>query len=98
MTQLITHACTTLMNVDALTEQQCRAELKSLQDQSFIKDIQLIQLKKTNSRLNEMLEHLCDMFIEESFSKLHAELHRMSVFLQEQRAAAKAAAARKVRR
>ncbi len=27
MSGVITHACTTLMNVDALTEEQCRAEL-----------------------------------------------------------------------
>ncbi|NMZ73428.1 hypothetical protein HBO32_09985 [Pseudomonas nitroreducens] len=93
MSGVITHACTTLMNVDALTEEQCRAELKSLQELSFAKDLQIITHKETAARLDSMLERLCDLFIEENFSKLHAELHRMSVFLQEKRADLKAAAA-----
>lgn len=93
MTQLITHACISLMNVDALTEEQCRAELKSLQELSFAKDLQIIHHKGTAARLDTLLERLCDLFIEENFSKLHAELHRLSVFLQERRAEIKAAAA-----
>ncbi|WP_435608521.1 hypothetical protein [Pseudomonas knackmussii] len=93
MNRLITHACTSLMNVDSLTEEQCRAELKSLQDLSFAKDLQIIQHRGTAARLDSLLERLCDLFIEENFSKLHAELHRMSVFLQEKRAELKTAAA-----
>lgn len=98
MTQLITHACTTLMNVDVLTEAQCRAELKNLQAQSFDKDLQLVDLKQKATHLDDLLIKLCDLFIEENFSKLHAEVGRMARYLQEQRAAAKAAAARRVRR
>lgn len=93
MKQLITHACTSLMNVDSLTEEQCREELKNLQDLSFGKDLQIIHHKGAAVRLNTMLERLCDLFIEEKFSKLHAELHDLSVFLQEKRAENKAAAA-----
>lgn len=92
MNRLITHACTSLMNVDSLTEEQCRAELKNLQELSFAKDLQIITHKETAARLDSLLERLCDLFIDENFSKLHAELHRMSVFLQEKRAEIKAAA------
>ena len=95
MNQLITHACTTLMNVDALTEAQCRAELKNLQAQSFDKDLQLIDLKQKTAHLDGLLVKVCDLFIAENFSKLHAEVERMAKHLQEQRAAR---AAGKVRR
>lgn len=98
MTQLITHACTTLMNVDSLTEQQCRAELKNLQSQSFDKDLQLLDLKQKVMHLDGLIVRICDHFIEENFSKLHAEVERLAKHLQEQRAESKVAAARKVRR
>ena len=93
MKQLITHACTSLMNVDSLTEEQCREELKNLQELSFAKDLQIIHHKGAAHRLNAMLERLCDLFIEEKFSKMHEELHGLSAFLLEKRAEIKAAAA-----
>ncbi|MNO72101.1 hypothetical protein D3C76_630360 [compost metagenome] len=91
MNGVVTHACTTLMNVDALTEQQCREELKRALDEGFMKDQQLIELKVGIHKLDGMLVKLLDLFIAGNFAKLHADMKPMAEYLQEQRAAAKAA-------
>lgn len=93
MTQLITHAYTPMMNVDAMSEQDVRQALKDLLQEGFAKDQQLIQLKIGSHKLNDMLVKLLDLFISENYSKLHAEMKPMAEYLQEQRAAT---AARKV--
>lgn len=93
MTDLITHAYTPMMNVDAMSEQECRAALKDLLQEAFAKDQQLIELKIGCQKLDGMLVKLLDSFIAENFSKLHADMKPMAEYLQEQRAAQ---AARKV--
>lgn len=93
MSEVITHAYTPLMNVDAMSEQDCRQALKDLLRAGFAKDQQLIELKVGCQKLDDMLVKLLDLFISEKYSKLHAEMKPMAEFLQEQRAAA---AARKV--
>lgn len=93
MTAVITHAYTPMMNVDAMSEQECRAALKDLLQEAFAKDQQLIELKTGCHKLDGMLVKLLDSFIAENFSKLHADMKPMAEYLQEQRAAM---AARKV--
>lgn len=97
MNAVITHACTPMMNVDALSEQECREALKDLLKDAFAKDQQLIELKISIHKLDGMLVKLLDSYIAESFSKLHADMKPMAEHLQEKRAEIKAAAsARKV--
>ncbi|MCY1291385.1 hypothetical protein D9M70_405710 [compost metagenome] len=91
MSGVVTHAGTTLMNVDALTEQQCREELKSLMAQAFGKDLLINDLKTERAKLDALLVKLVELFIAEKYSAVHDELRRMATHLQEQRAAAKAA-------
>lgn len=87
MSGVITHAYTPLMNVDAMSEQDCRQALKDLLQDGFAKDQQLIELKVGCQKLDGMLVKLLDLFISESYSKLHAEMKPMAEYLQEQRAA-----------
>ncbi|MDF3845768.1 hypothetical protein P3W55_29015 [Pseudomonas citronellolis] len=93
MSGVITHAYTPWLNVDVMSEQECRAALKDLLQEAFAKDQQLIELKIGSHKLNDMLVKLLDLFISENYSKLHAEMKPMAEYLQEQRAAK---AARKV--
>ncbi|WP_275629837.1 hypothetical protein [Pseudomonas sp. 273] len=93
MSGVITHAYTPWLNVDAMSEQECREALKDLLQEAFAKDQQLIELKTGSHKLNDMLVKLLDLFISENYSKLHAEMKPMAEYLQEQRAAK---AARKV--
>jgi len=93
MSGVITHAYTPMMNVDAMSEQDCRQALKELLQDGFAKDQQLIELKVGCQKLDGMLVKLLDLFISERYSKLHAEMKPMAEYLQEQRAAQ---AARKV--
>lgn len=88
MSQVITHAYTPLMNVDAMSEADCRQALKDQLRDGFAKDQQLIELKVGISKLDGMLVKLLDSFIAENYSKLHADLKPMAEYLQEQRAAA----------
>ena len=87
MSGVITHAYTPLMNVDAMSEQDCRQALKDLLKDGFAKDQQLIELKVGCQKLDGMLVKLLDLFISENYSKLHAEMKPMAEYLQEQRAA-----------
>lgn len=87
MSGVITHAYTPWLNVDVMSEQECRAALKDLLQEAFAKDQQLIELKIGSHKLNDMLVKLLDLFISENYSKLHAEMKPMAEYLQEQRAA-----------
>ncbi|WP_236175559.1 hypothetical protein [Pseudomonas pseudonitroreducens] len=87
MSEVITHAYTPLMNVDAMSEQDCRQALKDLLQDGLAKDQQLIELKIGCHKLDSMLVKLLDSFIAENFSKLHADMKPMAEYLQEQRAA-----------
>lgn len=84
---VLVHACTTLMNVDALTEAQCRKELKELQAAAFSKDLMIIELKTQAAKLDGHLIRLLDLFIAENYSKLHAAMKPMAEHLQEHRVA-----------
>ncbi|MCY1266042.1 hypothetical protein D9M68_437540 [compost metagenome] len=87
MNGVVTHAGSTLLNVDALTEQQCRQELKRAQGEGFAKDLQIIELKRNYAAIERLLVRLLDHFINENFSKLHADMKPLAEHLQEQRAA-----------
>ena len=87
MSGVITHAYTPLMNVDTMSEQDCRQALKDLLQDGFAKDQQLIELKIGCQKLDGMLVKLLDLFISERYSKLHAEMKPIAEHLQEQRAA-----------
>ncbi|MDV8139139.1 hypothetical protein ACM7LD_35270 [Pseudomonas aeruginosa] len=88
---VITHAYTPLMDVDAMSEQDCREALKDVLRDGFAKDQQLVELKTGIHKLDNTLVKLIDLFIAGSYSKLHAQLQDMAVYLQEQRAASKSA-------
>ncbi|ALU48231.1 TPA: hypothetical protein NI607_006335 [Pseudomonas aeruginosa] len=88
---VITHAYTPLMDVDAMSEEDCRLALKDVLQDGFAKDQQLVELKTGIHKLDRMLVKLIDLFIAGDFSKLHAELQSMAAYLQEQRAAQKSA-------
>ncbi len=66
MSEVITHAYTPLMNVDAMSEQDCRQALKDLLQNGFAKDQQLIELKIGCHKLESMLVKLLDLFISEN--------------------------------
>jgi hypothetical protein len=84
---VVTHACTTILDVDALSEVQCRKELKELQAKAFGKDLLIIDLKTAAAKLDGHLIRLLDLFIAENYSKLHAVMKPMAEHLQEVRAA-----------
>ncbi|HHZ7908908.1 TPA: hypothetical protein ACWL5W_002790 [Pseudomonas aeruginosa] len=88
---VITHAYTPLMDVDSMSEEDCRLALKDVLQDGFAKDQQLVELKTGIHKLDRMLVKLIDPFIAGDFSKLHAELQSMAAYLQEQRAAQKSA-------
>ncbi|MGC3514571.1 hypothetical protein ACPTJI_07365 [Pseudomonas aeruginosa] len=83
---VITHAYTPLMDVDSMSEQDCREALKDVLRDGFAKDQELVELKTISHKLDSMLVKLIDLFIAGHFSKLHAELQCMAVYLQERRA------------
>ncbi|HHR0444947.1 TPA: hypothetical protein ACSXXW_000946 [Pseudomonas aeruginosa] len=83
---VITHAYTPLMDVDAMSEEDCRLALKDVLREGFEKDLELVELKTVSHKLDGMLIKLIDLFIAGSFSKLHTELQCMAVYLQERRA------------
>ncbi|MFG9328103.1 hypothetical protein ACEP1W_19230 [Pseudomonas aeruginosa] len=91
MSNVITHAYTPLMNVDAMSEEDCRQVLKDVLRDGFAKDQQLVELKAGIHKLDNTLVKLIDLFIAGNFSKLHMQLQDMAVYLQEQRAASKSA-------
>ncbi|WP_242532324.1 hypothetical protein [Pseudomonas aeruginosa] len=69
---VITHAYTPLMDVDAMSEQDCREALKDVLRDGFAKDQELVELKTISHKLDSMLVKLIDLFIAGHFSKLHA--------------------------
>ncbi|HBO4968172.1 TPA: hypothetical protein L4W40_006203, partial [Pseudomonas aeruginosa] len=54
---VITHAYTPLMDVDSMSEEDCRLALKDVLQDGFAKDQQLVELKTINHTLNQQLNH-----------------------------------------
>nr|WP_242481565.1 hypothetical protein [Pseudomonas aeruginosa] len=54
---VITHAYTPLMDVDAMSEEDCRLALKDVLRDGFAKDQKMVELKTINHTLNQQLNH-----------------------------------------
>ncbi|MDI6672327.1 hypothetical protein QMA79_21135 [Pseudomonas aeruginosa] len=84
---VITHAYTPLMDVDAMSEEDCRLALKDVLRDGFAKDQQMVELKTINHTLNQQLKHANNILIKLAELKLayqheayEAELEQLAAY------------------
>ncbi|ARG85409.1 TPA: hypothetical protein ACHTJ0_006244 [Pseudomonas aeruginosa] len=84
---VITHAYTPLMDVDSMSEEDCRLALKDVLRDGFAKDQQMVELKTINHTLNQQLNHANNILIKLAELKLayqheayEAELEQLAAY------------------
>jgi hypothetical protein len=82
-TDVAVHQCVTLMNPDALTPEQLRAEFVRLQGEAFAKDLQIVQLQSAALNVDRLLRKLVQMRLDGQTASLLDELDAMAGYLRE---------------
>ncbi|WP_457958299.1 hypothetical protein [Pseudomonas aeruginosa] len=95
---VITHAYTPLMDVDAMSEEDCRLALKDVLRDGFVKDQQMVELKTVNHTLNQQLNHANNILVQLARLQLageteavQEEMQRLAAYYQQQKTAQRAA-------
>ncbi|HBP5712226.1 TPA: hypothetical protein L6B33_24075 [Pseudomonas aeruginosa] len=74
---VITHAYTPLMDVDAMSEEDCRLALKDVLREGFEKDQLIVQLKQQAHHANNILIKLAELKLAYQHEAYEAELEQL---------------------